>query len=155
MKTRIFRIIGVSAVLGVCAPTVARAQPVVTPKRSVADVSGTIGWFNLRDADPERRFDDWANRMADLSAGAGWYWTDNLKTQVDFGVTNKTDRYSYEELFINGHQTYAPFETTLSSRHLAIAQDYQFFRNQWLHPRVGAGVDVAWERTLTEIQPAF
>ena len=36
---------------------------------------------------------------------------------------------------------------------MAIGQQYQFFRNQWFHPHLGAGVDLARETTTEEFQP--
>jgi hypothetical protein len=38
---------------------------------------------------------------------------------------------------------------------LAVSQHYQFFRNQWFHPHVGAGVDIARETTTEEYSPIF
>jgi hypothetical protein len=38
-------------------------------------------------------------------------------------------------------------------QNVAIAQQYQFFRNQWVHPHVGAGVDLARETTREDYQP--
>ncbi len=38
---------------------------------------------------------------------------------------------------------------------VAVAQHYQFFRNQWFHPHVGAGVDIARETTTEEYNPVI
>ena len=50
-----------------------------------------IGWQNLhKDQPAEQRYsDDWINGIFYGGGGAGWYWTDNLKTQVDFGGGTK------------------------------------------------------------------
>ena len=42
-------------------------------------------------------------------------------------------------------------------RRLAIGQHYQFFRNEWLHPSAGVGLDLTWEQTnrTDEIYSAF
>ena len=42
-----------------------------------------------------------------------------------------------------------------ASRAWPIAQQYQFFRNQWFHPHVGGGVDIARETTTEEYEPVF
>jgi Outer membrane protein beta-barrel domain len=154
MRTRLLVILAMSAacIAGGARHAAAQSSGAAHGEPRV-DIAGTLGWFNLKDVDPNRRYDDWANKMADLGAGAGWYWTPNLRTQVDFGWTTKADRYSYEAFVIDGHQAYAQSETTLSSPHLAIAQHYQFFRNQWFHPRVGAGIDLTWEHRRVEAQP--
>src|SRR5689334_20012114 len=116
MRARLFHSIAVSALLLACAWP-ATAQSVGASSRPVADASGALGWFNVRKPRGEETFDTWANRILDASAGGGWYWTENLKTHVDFGVTTKVERYSYERLVIDGRQTYSVSETTFSSRH--------------------------------------
>ncbi len=37
-------------------------------------------------------------------------------------------------------------EHRFSTRRLAIGQQYQFYRNVWVHPFVAAGLDLTWER---------
>lgn len=118
------------------------------------DATATLGWLNVRKRAPES-YDDWANRILDASGGAGWYWTDHLKTGIDAGVTTSTERYVIRPVIVDGHPTYAPSRLTFSRRHIAVAQEYQFFRNQWFHPHVGAGADVVWERSREEQQPLF
>ena len=154
MRTEFARILAVAAALASFSVPAAAQTGMPAGALPRADVSATLGWFNVRKAGPEHSSDDWANRIGDFSAGGGWYWTDNLKTQVDFGATTRTERYSFEQLVIDGRPTYQASETTFSSHHLAIGQHYQFFRNQWVHPRVGAGVDIMWERSQVETQPA-
>ena len=43
----------------------------------------------------------------------------------------------------------------MQQQSVAVGQQYQFFRNQWFHPHVGAGVDIARETTLETFQPIF
>ena len=43
----------------------------------------------------------------------------------------------------------------MQQQSLAVAQQYQFYRNQWFHPHVGAGVDIARETTREEYDPVF
>ena len=38
---------------------------------------------------------------------------------------------------------------------LAIGQRYQFFRNAWFHPDVGAGAEVAWVTQTMRLEPVF
>jgi Outer membrane protein beta-barrel domain len=155
MKLHLPRILAFAAIVAsLGAPTAAQSSDAHVGV-SRADFSGTLGWFNVHKPHPEDRYDSWANKILDAGAGVSWYWTDHLRTQVDFGATTKDERYDYQPLFIDGRPTYTVSETTFSSRHLAIAQHYQFFRNQWVHPRVGAGVDVTWERSTVETQPVL
>ena len=131
------------------------AQDVGGPTRLIrGDASATLGWLNVRKSQPES-YDDWANRILDAGGGAGWYWTDHLKTQIDASVTTSTERYFVRPLVVDGRPTYAQSRLRFSERHLAIGQQYQFFRNQWFHPHVGAGAELVWERSREERQPLF
>ena len=44
---------------------------------------------------------------------------------------------------------------SVQQRSLALSQQYQFFRNQWFHPHVGAGIDIARETTRETYQPVI
>lgn len=146
-------LVGTMAVAGVLAACPALAQDARASTQLMrGDVSGTLGWLNVRKAQPES-YDDWANRILDAGGGAGWYWTDHLKTQIDASVTTSTERYVVRPLVVNGRPAYAQSQVTFSRRHIAIAQQYQFFRNQWFHPYLGAGAQVVWEQSREERQP--
>jgi hypothetical protein len=131
-------------------------EPAKTPL-SRGDVHVVLGWQNLRnDQAVERPYsNDWINAIAFGGGGAGWYWTDNLKTQVDFGGGTKGHQYRYEPLVINGQTTSVSSEVSVQQQSVAIAQHYQFFRNQWFHPHVGAGVDIARQTTREQYQSVF
>jgi hypothetical protein len=148
-------LLGKAAVAAVLAAGPATAQDTGNSTQLVrGDASATLGWLNVRKSAPES-YDDWANRILDAGGGAGWYWTDHLKTEIDAGATTSTERYLIRPVVVDGHPTFAPSRQTFSRRHVAVAQQYQFFRNQWFHPHVGAGVDVVWERSREEQQPLF
>jgi len=118
------------------------------------DAHVVIGWQNLHKEQPERQYrDDWINSIFYGGAGAGWYWTEHLKTQVDFGAGTKGRQYRFEPLVINGQTTGTSSRVSVKQQSVAIAQHYQFFRNQWFHPHVGAGIDIARETTSEEYQP--
>lgn len=123
----------------------------VQPTRG--DVHFVIGWQNLRREQPQNS-NDWVNAIFYGGTGLGWYWTDHMKTQIDFGAGTEGRQYRYEQEFSPN----APFqssELTLSARSVAIGQQYQFFRNQWFHPHVGAGVEIARETTTEHYDPVF
>jgi hypothetical protein len=103
-----------------------------------------LGWFNSKESvGPSDT--DWYSRSAVASGAAGWFWTDNLKTEVEAGATSRATLYGYwtEQL---GPQTVAhSARFRHSTRRVAASQHYQFFRNAWFHPFVGAGVDLTWD----------
>src|SRR3954469_25201235 len=129
----------------------AAAQAPVEPPRS--DVQVVVGWENLRAPEPQDRYQTWMHQMALAGAGAGWYWDDHLKTQVDFGATSHGRQYGYNEFTRDGVQVVEPRRVAVRRDTLAISQQYQFFRNQWFHPHVGAGVNLARETQTREYQP--
>lgn len=126
--------------------------PAVQPPRG--DAHFVIGWQNLHKPQPEGgSYNDWLNAIFYGGAGAGWYWNDHLKTQIDFGAGTKAEQYRYRQFTIGGVQTYESSRMAVSQQSVAIEQQYQFFRNQWFHPHVGLGIDLARETSTAEYQP--
>ena len=119
------------------------------------DAHFVIGWQNLHKEQPTQHYNDWVNGIFYGGAGAGWYWTDNLKTQVDFGAGTEARQYRYESIVVNGQTTSSSSRLNVQQQSVAIAQHYQFFRNQWFHPHVGAGIDIARETTTEDYDPVF
>jgi hypothetical protein len=128
------------------------AQPAATPATR-ADLHVVAGWQNLHREQPERSsYNDWMNGIFYGGAGAGWYWTDHLKTQIDFGAGTRGQQYRYEQSTVGGNPAYTSSRVSLNQQSLAIGQQFQFFRNAWFHPHVGGGVDLARESTTTEFE---
>lgn len=134
---------------------VAAAQTDVTPALPRADAHFVIGWQNLHEEQPVDHYNDWLNGIFYGGAGAGWYWNDHLKTQVDFGAGTKGTQYRFEQVVVNGIPTGQSSRVSVRQDSVAIAQQYQFFRNQWFHPHVGGGLDIARETVTEEYQPIF
>jgi opacity protein-like surface antigen len=120
-----------------------------------ADVHAVIGWQNLRKEQPTQHFNDWLNAIFYGGVGAGWHWTANLKTQIDFGAGTSGDQYRVEQIGSNNGQTYETSRVSVRQSAVTIQQQYQFFRNQWFHPHVGAGVELARETTTERYDPIF
>jgi len=129
----------------------APAPPI--PALPRADAHFVIGWQNLHKEQPQDHYNDWLNDIFYGGAGAGWYWTDHLKTQVDFGAGTRAQQYRYRQVTTNGAITYEASRLRLRQQSVSIGQHYQFFRNQWFHPHVGAGVELARETTTEEYDP--
>ena len=66
---------------------------------------------------------------------------------MDFGAGTKADQYRYSYITSGSQTTSTSSRLTVQEQSLAVSQQYQFFRNQWFHPHVGAGVDIARETT--------
>jgi opacity protein-like surface antigen len=120
------------------------------------DAHFVIGWQNLHKEQATQQGcceNDWLNNIFYGGAGAGWYWTDNHKTQVDFGGGTKGRQYRYSYVTTGTQSTSTSSTIRVQEQSVAIGQQYQFFRNQWFHPHVGAGVDIARETTVENFQP--
>ena len=110
------------------------------------DAAATIGWLaaDTHSAGPYDR-NNWVNSF--FTAGsAGWHWTDNLKTEVDFGASTDSRLFHIEQVSIAGRSTYQTIESRFARRTIGFSQQYQFFHNVWFHPHVAAGVNVNWQR---------
>src|SRR3954469_1201346 len=112
------------------------AAPAQLPR---ADVHVVAGWQNLHKEQPVDHYNDWLNGIFYAGAGAGWLWNDHLRTQVDVGGGTKADQYRFRQITVGNDQAYESSRATVQQQSVAIAQQYQFFRNRWFHPRVAAG----------------
>jgi opacity protein-like surface antigen len=132
-------------------PAVATAQTPTQPTR--ADVHAVIGWQNLHQEPPTDHYNDWLNAIFYGGVGAGWYWTDNLKAQIDFGAGTSDEQYRVRQVIFNGSPSYETSRLSVRQSALTLQQQYQFFHNQWFHPHVGAGVELARETTTERYDP--
>jgi outer membrane protein W len=104
-------------------------------------VSGQLALLNRNKADLGSPWDHWyAAPMVEGSAGH--YWTPHLKTELEVATAGEGRIGVLEDMRYREHRLR---ETTLGATAV-----YQFFDNQWIHPFLGAGVEVARERHLVD-----
>jgi hypothetical protein len=101
-----------------------------------------IGW-----AGSEYKFHTRRNWHSSLFVGVsgGHYWSDHLKTEVAIAWQNVGSGQSYAEVVLPGSRTYAVWDHRTQQIRVGVTQIYQFGRNAWVHPFIGAGVDVVRE----------
>ena len=118
-----------------------------------ADVTGVVAILGVEN-DAVRPYvdNDWHSSFFGAVSG-GWYWTDHLKTEVDFGAGTESRVYRATPIAIGTSTNYVTTQSTVSQRTLGISQQFQFFRNVWFHPHLAAGVHVSWENITDEISP--
>jgi hypothetical protein len=136
----------------------AAAQTPAPAAPSRTDFHAVIGWQNLRQQrgiDAFSSYNNWANGIFYGGVGAGWYWTEHAKVQVDVGAGTRGRHYRYRQLTVNGIQTSESANVSIQQQSVAVSQQYQFFENQWFHPRVGIGADIARESRTEQFQPVF
>jgi hypothetical protein len=146
------------AVLLLAAIAPAASAQTAAPPSPIArgDVTGTLGWFNADKGNVSReRYNDWYNSSLYGGIGAGWYWTDNHKTEIDFGATTGGDIYTSSPVVVGNQQTFTTSQFFFSTRKLTLSQQYQAYRNVWFHPHVAAGVDLTWEESREERSPTI
>ena len=124
-----------------------------------ADLQGTVGWYNIRSPQPAGDFygsdNDWMNAIGQADAAGGWFWTEHLRTSVDFGVNSTGRQYQYGPAFVNGQQVYQSRHIGLRQWQVGIGQQYQFGHNAWFHPHAGGGVLIAFQHRTIEADPAY
>lgn len=136
----------IGLVFAMAAP--ASAQATSSPV-SRADVAGTLGWFNAKQSVPDigGYGNDWYSRSLYVGGSAGWYWNDHLKTEVQAGASTEGELVGTEIVSVNGRPNTVYSTYRFRTVNLAVGQQYQFFRNAWVHPFIGGGVDFSWEFT--------
>jgi hypothetical protein len=119
------------------------------PKRW--DTSIAIGWLGGDKKELAGEWNEWYDTLA-TSVDVGRYWTPHLKTDLNVTLTTDGEVYSQEQLSLPGQ----PFPAFFSREHrfglkaLNLSAAYQFLENEWVHPFVGGGVQLAWERHRVE-----
>lgn len=129
----------------------ASAQP-TPPPLPKHDVTVLGGWGAIHNLD-ERDYDAW-DGVAVAAIEVGRYWTDHLKTEVQVQTTTEALIFenSRQPTVVPGVPNpvfrYAELRVKVSGA--AAHVQYQFFRNQWIHPFLGIGVSVDGDRLRRE-----
>lgn len=140
-----------AAVLVASLPSAAAAQaPAALPR---ADAAGFLSW-QLAAAGSAGPYggDQWRGSLFG-GVSAGWYWTQHLKTEIDFGASTTAEAWRGREVIFEGRRQFQGSRLSFSRRTLGISQQYQFLENAWFHPHVAAGVNMTWERRREEFDP--
>ena len=148
-----YRTVGVAVAAFIMTAPDASAQ--LAPAVIHGDAAATIGWL-AADSHSAGQFDNdnWVNSL--FGAGSiGWHWTDNLKTEIDFGGGTDSRVFRTQPVTIAGRSTYQTTQSRFKRQTLGFSQQYQFFHNVWFHPHVAAGVNVTWVRQRDEPEQIY
>ena len=116
------------------------------------DVTISTGLINAQYRQTADIYDHWHGSVF-AGINFGHYWTDHNKTEVEAGWLSTAKSHSYEAVQIGADRVYVQSEYLFKDLRLSLSQSVQFGRNQWIHPFIGAGVDIDYLRT-TEDLPA-
>jgi len=119
-----------------------------------ADAAGYLGWFNANKRGVSD-YNDWYNRSVYGGLSLGYYWTEHLKTEIELAWTSEAEVVSYERLTFAEGFFPVPTEHYYRNAKVAVVHAYQFSRNAWFHPFLGAGLEIDWERQWEESPPFF
>jgi len=101
---------------------------------------------------------DLKRALAKLKIGSVELLQESIFASVDAGEVERVLMAINEPsrtAFLHGALATETSFASVRQDSIAIAQQYQFFRNQWFHPRLGVGVDLARETTTEQYQPVF
>jgi hypothetical protein len=140
-------------------PTIVALLLLLGPRPALAqdplvrgDVSATLGWFSANKSELES-YNDWYNRSLIGEAAGSVYWTNHWKTEIAAGASTEAWVYGSQTFELNGARLFAPSRVRFGTRRLSFTQQYQFGDNEWVHPYLGAGIDLVWERSLRRDEP--
>lgn len=118
------------------------------------DVAGQLSMLNRNKSD----LSDWDNwySVAAINGTIGRYWTPHLKTEFEIGTAGEGHVDGERGTLVAGSTFPYPRyrEHRLRETTVGATAFYQFFENQWVHPFVGVGVELARERHLADSLPA-
>lgn len=147
-----FRHAFAAGALTVVLPIAAAAQtPPKSPDLPRFDVAGSVIWMG---ADSEGlTAENWRNwdTAGAVELGAGFYWTEHLKLAIDAGASGDREVFGTVEVRLTPSLSRYVYVThRIRSRWLTPTVQYQFLHNTWVHPYVGGGFEVDWERRRTD-----
>ncbi len=122
-----------------CCATPAWAAAQTAPRIPENDAHISIGWAGAEHAVQNQGL--WHGGLL-LGISGGHYWTDHLKTEVEASWNSPRTRQVYESIERQGGNTFALSDYRSQDIRLGFTQLFQFGRNEWVHPYVGAGADV-------------
>jgi|SRR5882672_11096444 len=139
-----------------CATSARAQQPtqLSLPTDGRWDITGQLSMLNRHKSD----LSEWSNwySVAAIDGSVGRYWTPHFKTELEIGTAGEGRIDGPESAPVPGSSVPYPRyrEHRLRETTLGAAAFYQFFENQWVHPFVGAGVELVRERHLADPLPA-
>ena len=118
------------------------------------DVAGQLALLNRNKSDLSR-WDHWYS-VAAIDGSAGRYWTPHLKTEFEIGTAGQGTIDGMEETPVPGQSfPYTRYrDHKLRETTVGVTALYQFLENQWVHPFIGAGAELARERHTADALPA-
>lgn len=129
--------------LGICGS--ADAQQTVDPKKW--EVTGSAALFYARPGDHDTQYRDNWYFEGRYAAAIAHYWTENLKTEVEYATSG-------EGLIYRPNYPYS-VESFHRLEQASVRMVWQFGRNRWVHPYVSGGLVGDRERRRIHIPQQY
>ena len=137
------------------------AQTIAVPQTAELarwDFNVSAGFFENRPFEVSDPFsgDDWYGEGR-YSASIGYYWTEHVKTELEFAHTGEGRRWTQEIITIPGTSIRHPIGTEVFHRpqQTSARAVWQFNENTWVHPYLNAGVVFDAERRTWQSPAQF
>jgi Outer membrane protein beta-barrel domain len=118
---------------------------------SHGDVTASTGFFTANHVvSGKSGGPDWSASLF-RGLGAGVYWSEHLKTEIEAGWPGTTEAYGYFSTRLPDGSTSSTYEEhTFHAFDVSASLLYQFGRNSFFHPFVGTGIQATRERDEIE-----
>ncbi len=140
-----------TALLVAVCPATAQTVTLTPSDPARWDLSASVGWLGGDKEQVAEEWNNWYDTFA-VSIDAGRYWTTHVRTDVSATFTTDGSVYAQQQLAVPGES----FPVFFSREHhfglnaIDLSAGYQFLENSWVHPFVGGGVQLGWERHRIE-----
>jgi hypothetical protein len=120
------------------------------------DAAGTAAFFNARPGDAEGSYQDEWYFQDRYGIAIGRYWTEHLKSEVEYSISGEGSIYTQSFTTLPGSQGVYPYSIQRFHRleQAALRAVWQFGHNSWVHPYVSGGIvgDRERQRSFTPAQ---
>jgi opacity protein-like surface antigen len=121
------------------------------------DVAGSASLFWAKPGASDTLYqDDWYFNGR-YAAAIGQYWTEHLKTEVEYAASGESSTFSQGFRNVAGvaGSFPVPIETLHRLEQGSVRMLWQFGSNAWVHPYVSGGLVVERERKRIHVPPQF
>jgi hypothetical protein len=151
--TRPLQILRAAMLLTLAGPASSAAQPPpARPALPRVDVAAAAGWVGGNADLPDDVYRTWDSAGVG-SLIVGVYWTEHLKTELDVNFSGDRDFYGSRTLTSGRNVSQYQYQShRVRSRSVSLTPTWQYLHNTWVHPFLGAGLDIDWTRHRTETE---
>jgi hypothetical protein len=119
------------------------------------DFNVSVAQFNANPDRHEAAYDDWY-ATGRVAASIGYYWSENLRTEIEYANTGEGTIFLQEFIRLPNGQSYpVSLEESHHLQQAAIRVVWQFFDNRWVHPYVNVGAVVDINRRQYDLAGAY